>query len=277
MHLAALQFDIAWENRGANFAKVTSLLESNPPPPGALVALPEMFPSGFSMNVAAIAEDDAHTIENFCRSTSRRFGIHLVAGLPVFPPLPPGEGRGEGERRKALNQALITNPAGEPIARYHKLHPYSHERDHYTPGNEIITFPYHGATAAPFICYDLRFPEAFRAAMRRGAEILIVIANWPAARIEHWLTLARARAIENQSYVLAVNRVGADPTLTYPGRSLIIDYKGAIVADAGGDEKIISAEINVRALREYRSKLPFLRDGRRDLTMSPGDGPRLSY
>ena len=261
MHLAAIQFDIAWENRDANFAKVISLLESTPPPRGALVALPEMFASGFSMSVPTIAEDEARTIENFCRDTSRRFGIFLVAGLAVCAPVTAAAGL----PLRGRNQALITDPSGEVVARYHKLHPYAHEREHYDAGDEIVTFRYDDATVAPFICYDLRFPEAFRAAMRRGVEVLVIIANWPATRIEHWLTLARARAIENQSYVLAVNRIGADPHVTYPGRSLIIDYHGQLLADAGADETLITAPIDLTAQREYRSKLPFLRDARPDL------------
>ena len=254
MHLAGIQFDIAWENRAANFAKVTALLERNPPPRGSLVALPEMFPSGFSMNVAAIAEDEARSIEKFCRDIARRFGTYLIAGLTV---------RAGGDRGR--NESLIMTPSGEVLARYHKLHPYADERNHYLAGAEIVTFKWNDATVSPFICYDLRFPEAFRAAMQRGAEVMVVIANWPVTRIEHWLTLARARAIENQCYVLAVNRIGVDPNVSYCGRSMIVDFRGDVIADAGGEEAIITAPIDLAALRKYRADLPFLIDARGDL------------
>jgi predicted amidohydrolase len=119
---------------------------------------------------------------------------------------------------------------------------------HYTGGDQVCTFAWGGATVSPFICYDLRFPEVFRHGMRGGAEMLTVIANWPAPRIEHWVTLLRARAIENQAYVAGVNRCGNDPKLVYTGRSIIVDPHGAILADAASDERVISAAIDLPAL-----------------------------
>jgi predicted amidohydrolase len=248
MHLAAIQFDIAWEDADANFEKVRALLKSSPPPPGSLVALPEMFTSGFSMNVAAITPDYGRVVEKFCRETAERFKVALVAGLPVR----------SGAACK--NEALVVGPSGDILGRYHKIHPYAQERNHYVAGTGIVTFAYGDFTVAPFICYDLRFPESFRAAAARGANVIVVIASWPAPRIEHWVTLARARAIENQSYVLAVNRVGDDPNNQHPGRSLIVDFRGNVLADAGGEETIITAPTDVGALRAYRREFPFLAD-----------------
>jgi predicted amidohydrolase len=113
---------------------------------------------------------------------------------------------------------------------------------------------------SPFICYDLRFPEIFRISTRGGAEILVVIANWPQAREMHWLALLRARAIENQCYVAGVNRVGRDPNVEYSGRSVIIDPRGEIMADAGNKQLIISTEFDLSALRDYRRQFPALTD-----------------
>src|SRR5690606_6307419 len=113
---------------------------------------------------------------------------------------------------------------------------------------------------SPLICYDLRFPEAFRLATKQGAEMFVVIANWPTARVEHWLTLLKARAIENQAYVIGCNRVGRDPKVVYPGRSVIIDPRGNVLADAGGDPGVISSSIDAAALREYRKTFPALND-----------------
>ena len=117
---------------------------------------------------------------------------------------------------------------------------------------------------APFICYDLRFPEIFRTATLRGATLILVIANWPVARIHHWTALLIARAIENQCYVVGVNRVGVDPTLTYNGQSCIVGPGGEVLLECGTDEIIGSAEINLEALTELRSRLPFLADIRTD-------------
>ena len=160
-------------------------------------------------------------------------------------------------------------PEGRLLARYAKMHLFSFagEPEHYTPGESPASFAWQRATVAPSICYDLRFPELFREAAARGAEILTVIACWPAPREEHWLALLRARAIENQCYVAAVNRCGHDPSgLAYSGRSQIIDPRGVVLADAGQAEGVIQAAVDLEAQRSYRREFPALRD-RRFLTL----------
>jgi omega-amidase len=256
MHLIGVQLDIAWEDRQGNHARVREMLEKQPPQRDALVVLPEMFASGFSMNVAKIAEDTARATEKFLRDLSRRFGAYVVGGLAT-----------RAEDGRGRNEAVVTSPSGHVIARYCKLHPFSpgKEKQHYTAGNELVTFECNGTVVAPLICYDLRFPEAFRRATRRGAQVFVVIANWPAPRVEHWITLLRARAIENQAYVIGVNRCGRDPFLPYPGRSLMVDYKGDVLADAKDGETIITAETDGAAQLTYRRELPFLDDMREDL------------
>src|SRR5687767_4770659 len=256
MQLIGLQLDIAWEDREKNHARVREMLHQHPPPRNALVALPEMFASGFSMNVEKIAEDESRPTERFLAALSRELGVYLVGGLAT-----------RGQDGRGRNEAVVTSPAGETISRYCKLHPFSpgKEKQHYSAGDQIVTFDWNGVTVAPLICYDLRFPEAFRRATRKGAQVLVVIANWPSPRVEHWVTLLRARAIENQAYVLGVNRCGTDPYLPYPGRSLIVDYRGEVLADAGDREGVIAADIAPAAQAAYRKELPFLDDMRDDL------------
>ena len=256
MHLIGVQLDIAWEDRKRNHARVLKILENHPPRRDALVVMPEMFASGFSMNVAKIADDAERGTEGFLRDLSRRFGVYMVGGLATQA----ADGRGR-------NEAVVTSPGGEVVTRYCKLHPFSpgKEKQHYCAGDEIVTFECNNLRVAPLICYDLRFPEAFRRATRRGAQVFVVIANWPSPRVEHWVTLLRARAIENQAYVIGVNRCGRDPYLPYPGRSLIVDYKGDILADAKAEETSIAAETDAVAQLAYRRELPFLDDMREDL------------
>jgi predicted amidohydrolase len=135
------------------------------------------------------------------------------------------------------------------------------EADHYAAGERPVAFRWNDCTVSPFVCYDLRFPEIFRqAAAAHQPELFAVIANWPEKRIQHWVRLLQARAIENQAYVIGVNRVGADPHLTYPGRSLIIDPQGEILVDAGSNEGCIRAKLDLPGLRKYREGLPFLAD-----------------
>jgi omega-amidase len=256
MQVIGVQLDIAWEDREANFRRVRELLEVGPPPRGGLVALPEMFSSGFSMNVRKIAEGGDRATQGFLAELARRYACTVVGGMAVT-----------ADKERGANLAVVATPDGEIATTYSKLHPYSpgKEKQHYVAGDQIVTFDWNDVTVAPLICYDLRFPEAFRGAARRGARVLVVIANWPTPRVEHWVTLLRARAIENQAYVLGVNRCGNDPYLPYPGRSMIVDYRGNVLADAGDGEGVIAADVDLAAQAVYRKELPFLDDMREDL------------
>ena len=259
MQLIGVQLDIAWEDREANFQRVRELLAAHPPTRGSLVALPEMFASGFSMNVLKIAEPADRATQRYLSQLARQYGCTLVGGMAIAL-----------DKHRGANLAVVASPQGEIEKTYSKLHPFSpgKEKEHYAAGDRIVTFDWQDVTAAPLICYDLRFPEAFRPAARRGAQVFVVIANWPSPRVEHWVTLLRARAIENQAYVLGVNRCGNDPYLPYPGRSIIVDYRGNVLADAGEREGVIAAQIDPAAQAAYRKDLPFLDDMREDLVPS---------
>jgi omega-amidase len=255
MQALAVQLDIAWEDKPANFAKVRQLLESAKPQPGSLIVLPEMFSTGFSMNVAAVREGEDRPAEKFLSELSQLHKAYVVGGVVNLGP----DGKG-------LNQALTFGPEGQPVARYDKIHPFTlaDEAVHYTAGRQIALFTWQGAgtkaRVAPFVCYDLRFPEVFRSAVRRGAQVMAVIANWPARRADHWVTLLKARAIENQAYVVGVNRCGTDPKHTYPGRSLIVDPHGNVLADAGEREGVIQAPIDPTLVDSWRRDFPALKD-----------------
>ncbi|PWU10462.1 MAG: amidohydrolase [Verrucomicrobia bacterium] len=252
MHLAALQFDIAWENKPANFETVHRLLSKAAFEKDTLVALPEMFATGFSMNIAVISEDYGGPTEQFLADAAKEFGIWVVAGAAM-----------RAKDGRVRNKALVFSPSGKLIAFYAKMRPFTPggEADHYTAGEQPISFQWQDCAVSPFVCYDLRFPELFRQiAAQRKPEVYVVIASWPDKRIHHWVRLLQARAIENQAYVLAANRIGTDPFYTYPGRSIIVDPQGEIIADAGDKEGWASATMDVEALSKYRAGLPFLAD-----------------
>src|SRR5207248_5294148 len=138
-----------------------------------------------------------------------------------------------GSDGRARNKALVFSPAGELLASYAKMQPFvpGGEAEHYAAGEKIVAFRWADFVISPFICYDLRFPEIFREAVAaHRPELFVVIANFPEKRIGHWVPLLQARAIENQAYVVGVNRIGKDPHYTYSGRSLIIDPHGEILA-----------------------------------------------
>ena len=254
--LIGVQFDIAWEDTEANFAKVRRLLAAGDRAPQSLIVLPELFTSGFTLNSQKVAQDwDTGPARQFLCELARERDSVVVGTWAVRV----AAGRFE-------NQAAAIGPTGRTLCRYSKMHPFKPGREDtaYAAGDRIVTFAWAGFTVAPFVCYDLRFPEIFRIAARDGANLFVVGANWPQKREDHWVALLRARAIENQAYVIGVNRCGCDPQHAYPGRSLVIDFGGRILADAGGREGLVQACVDQDALHQYRSDLPFLQDMRQD-------------
>jgi omega-amidase len=252
LHVVVCQLDIAWEDPAANRDAVGSMLNAAAPPRGSLVVLPEMFSTGFSMNVDVTAEGPDRPTERYMAATAARLGVCLVGGIV----------RRDPPASLGLNQAVAFGADGAELARYSKIHPFSFagEDRRFARGGDVATFAWGGFAVAPFVCYDLRFPEVFRVAARAGADLLLVIANWPAAREAHWLTLLAARAIENQAYVVGVNRCGRDPNAAYSGRSRILDPRGRVLAEAGGEPGVVEADLDLEDLRAYRREFPVLAD-----------------
>lgn len=254
MNVIAIQFDIAWENKAANFRKVRDLVDQAKPARDSLVVLPEMFATGFTMNTKAMAEDYGGETELFLSDCSKSFGIWMIAGAAM-----------RNQKGACRNKSLVFSPEGKLHAYYSKMHPFTlgGESDHYAPGKEPIVFSWRDCAVSPFVCYDLRFPEIFRqAATQARPHLYTVIANWPDKRIHHWVRLLQARAIENQAYVLGVNRIGRDPYYNHPGRSMLVDFNGEIVVDADDKETAIHGSLDLATLAKYRTGLPFLDDMR---------------
>jgi omega-amidase len=255
MQIIALQLDSVWENKAANHDKVLALLDMTRPSAGALVVLSEMFATGFSMNVSAI-HDQSRETQDFLSRTAAERKIYLMGGV-VMKDDATGRGR---------NESVVYSPEGKEVARYCKLQPFTlgGESEHYVAGGRTVLFECQEFMIAPFICYDLRFPELFRRAAAQGANLIVVIASWPAMRDDHWVTLLKARAIENQAYVMGVNRCGRDPKHYHSGRSIIYDPHGRVLADAGSEEGWIEAQLELQPLLDWRRNFPALADIRPD-------------
>lgn len=253
MQIIACQLDIAWEDKRANFERVRELVRTVTVKPGALLVLPEMFATGFSMHVDAIAEPPDGPTHEFLAELARQHQAFAMGGVVTRA----ADGRGR-------NEAVVFGPDGKLLARYCKLHPFSFagETKHYQAGEQLVEFAWGELRVAPFVCYDLRFPEIFRGAVRSGANLMVVIANWPEPRDAHWQALLPARAIENQAYVVGVNRSGTDPHVAYAGHSLILDPRGERVAAAGNAQQVLVADVELAPLVEYRRKFPALADMR---------------
>lgn len=258
-HAHLCQLDLVWEDRHANFRKVEQALDRADVHPGDLVVLPELFDSGFSLNTERTRDKDRETL-GFLLRLADDLACTIHGSRTVR----------DCDCTHAENHATVTAPAdrpdGEPrlLASYAKIHPftYGREPEAFVGGREVVTYPWQGLTLCPAVCYDLRFPELFRRGLAMGAEAFVLGANWPAPRQHHWRALAIARAIENQAFVLAVNRVGNDPHLPYAGGSLAITPKGEILAEGDDQEQVLSVPIEAEGVRTWREEFPAWRDGR---------------
>ena len=251
MQVVAVQLNMAWEDKPANHARISKLLSGVRIEPGSLILLPEMFETGFSMNIQATAQTEAREGETFLRELARTYDSAVLGGVA-----------GEIVNQMSSNQAVAFAPDGTELVRYQKMKPFSltGEGKHYVAGTESKVFQWQGVSIAPFICYDLRFPEIFREAVRKGAEMIVLIACWPAVRSEHWVRLLQARAIENLAPTIGVNRSGAEPDLSFDGRSAAFDHMGQLLFEASADEHVIVQHIDIDASRRWREKFPALRD-----------------
>lgn len=246
-----------WEDKDANFAMVREMLADTTFPDGGVIVLPELFAIGFTMNSKALAENDGEQTESFLVELAREKSAFVIGGVAKHQ---------AGEN--PANCSVVVSPAGEILCRYRKIHPFSlgDEHESYCKGDTVETADLNGVTFCPAVCYDLRFPELFRIGAKKGAEIFVVIANWPEKRNQHWITLLQARAIENQACVIGVNRSGEDPNLSYLGSSIVVNHLGEIVADAGSEAGVVEAELDIIGLRAWRDGFPALRDIRSSIS-----------
>ncbi len=249
LRIAGVQHNIIWEDPSSNFDRLRPLI-AEAAADADLVILSEMFATGFSMQASRLSEPADGPTEAFLRSQAAEHGVRLAASRPA---LDPGFDR-------PVNQFMLVAPDGS-VQRYAKNHPFSFagEDQYYDAGPGPTTFEASGVGVAPFICYDLRFATEFWD-VAEHTDLYVVVANWPEARREHWLALLMARAIENQAYVVGINRVGDGDGLRYSGDSRIFSPLGETIAAAGSDEEILRATIDPSVVAETRTTFPFLAD-----------------
>jgi predicted amidohydrolase len=252
MIVAGIQHDIVWERPEENFLRLAPMLERAAADGARLVVLTEMYATGFSMKTDRIAEPVDGPSARFLAAHAQAHGVWVCASVPE---------RAEPSARP-FNQLVLAAPDGS-TRRYAKIHPFTfgREHEHYTPGADFLTVEIEGTRCSFFVCYDLRFADEFWA-LAEQTDCYVLPANWPASRREHWMTLLRARAIENQAYVVGVNRVGDGGRLHYCGDSMIVDPFGEIVAQAADTETIIAANVDPERVRSVRAEYPFLQDRR---------------
>ncbi len=245
--ITILQADLHWHNAAANRQAFADAIEALTEATD-LIVLPEMFSTGFTMNAPENAERmDGPTVA-WLREQAAQTGSAICGSLII-------EAAGN-----YFNRFLFALPDGALHA-YDKRHLFrlADEHEHYAAGKDRLVFTYRGVRICPQVCYDLRFPVWSR--NRGDYDLLIYVANWPDRRHHAWATLIRARAIENQCFVAAVNRTGTDGNaLPYKGGSAIIDYLGEDLVDLGGRIAAGTATIDLRAMQAFRNRFPFHRD-----------------
>lgn len=252
MRIAVVQHEIVWEQPEENFHALRPSIDKAAGTGAGLIALSETFSWGFTMNTQTANEAPNGRSTVFLRSEAERVGAWIVGSIPVKDP---------GDERPH-NRMTFAGPGGE-MHTYDKRHPftYSGESDAYLAGDSSVTVTIGDLRITPFVCFDLRFADDFWAAATE-TDCYLVIANWPASRRNHWTSLLTARAIENQAWVVAANRVGDDPNSAYAGDSRIIDPFGEIVAELPDGPGVIDANVDPKRVTQVRSDYPFLADRR---------------
>ncbi|MGQ4516638.1 nitrilase-related carbon-nitrogen hydrolase [Streptomyces sp. DW26H14] len=238
-----------------------------------LVALPELWPTGaFAYESFA---DEAEPLDGptfaALAPAARDAGVFLHAGsiverAPAAPEgRPDGHSDGGPDPEILYNTSLVISPEGVLVRTYRKIHRFGFDKGEATlmsAGSQITTVAAAGAVLGLATCYDLRFPELFRSLVDAGADVLAVPAGWPARRREHWTLLARARAVENQSYVLACGTAGTHAGVEQAGHSIAVDPWGEVLGEAGNGEEVLTVDLDITRVAKTRSQFPALKDRR---------------
>lgn len=252
LRVALVQQATVWEDPAANLARARGFVAEAAARGARVVVFPELTTTGFTMAPEGFAESLPGPATEAFGALAREFGLTVI-GTAV-----------EAHAPHPRNAAFALGPDGSLVAIYRKLHPftYGEEHRHYVGGDDCPVFAVDGIPCGLQICYDLRFPEPFRALAAKGAEVVFLPANWPVRRIDAWTTLLAARAIENQMAICGVNRVGRDPLAEYPGRSAILDPFGVAIATGDVEEGLVVGDIDLAKLRAWRERFPALKDRR---------------
>jgi omega-amidase len=248
LKIGLVQYAPVWENKAESIEKIKSLVTNISEID--LLIFPELTLTGFTMKADKFTEDLMGASYLFFSSLAKEKNCAIMYGVI------------EKGKRKNFNALVHLNNQGKIISTYRKIHPFSYSKENifYGKGKAVVITNVKGFKTGLSICYDLRFPELYRMYAKERVHMIVDIANWPVTRIEHWRTLLKARAIENQCYVIGVNRVGDDPKSHYNGFSSVFDPMGKEIVAVENEEKLIEVEIDKSCVNEIRKNLPFLND-----------------
>lgn len=255
--IALAQLDVAFAKPTTNFQNVAQAVAKAANSRANVVIFPEMWNTGYALTqLDKLADPNGRQTKELLSKLAQQYQINILGGSVATK-----------QNDHFYNTTYVVDSAGHLVSKYNKVHLFGlmKEDQYLAAGDQENFFQLAGINCASFICYDLRFPEWIRTVARHGADILYFPAEWPAVRIPQWKLMLQARAIENQAFVVAVNRVGDDPDNHFNGHSLVIDPLGKILLDVGESQAVSVAELDLDYLKKVRGPIPVFKDRRPDL------------
>lgn len=258
MKIACIQMDIAFGEPDVNFEQVEAYLKEAAANGAETIVLPEMWNTGYALTELEKLADGTGRTLTFLQGFAKEHGVNIVGGSVSTK-----------KQEGFYNTMYVVDKTGKLLSEYDKAHRFGlmDEHIHLEEGEGLGTFELEGTTCGGVICYDIRFPEWIRAQALNGAKVIFVPAEWPEARIDHWKVLLQARAIENQCFIVAVNRAGSDPKNEFGGHSMVIAPWGEIRLDMAKQQGIGYTDIDLTEVENVRQRIPVFADRRENLYM----------
>ncbi|MFC6182585.1 carbon-nitrogen family hydrolase [Lactiplantibacillus daowaiensis] len=257
MQVALAQIDIKFGDPDENYRRVAAAVQQAAAQGAEVVVLPEMWNTGYALtDLAQLADTDGARTKRFLSDLAQQYHVNLVGGSVAV-----------AREQRYYNEMLIFDRQGQLLRQYDKVHRFGlmREDQYITAGQTENVFQLDGVSAMGVICYDIRFPEWLRKQAAQGPQVIFVAAEWPTVRLPQWRILLQARAIENQAYVVAVNRVGADPDNDFGGQSLVLDPLGQVVAETTDQPAVVTATLDLQQVVKVRGSMPVFADRRTEL------------
>lgn len=255
--IACIQMDIAFAKPHENFNHVKESIMEAARNGADCIVLPEMWNTGYALQqLEELADPEGEETKRLLSSLASKYSVYIIGGSVSVK-----------TSKGYFNRMYVFNRSGEVISEYDKVHLFNvmDEQLYLNAGQKENVFMVDGNLCGGLICYDIRFPEWVRKHALAGAKLLFVVAEWPETRVDHWLTLLKARAIENQLFIIAVNRVGKDPHNTFAGHSIVIGPWGDTITIGDTEECIQYAELNIQEVDQVRARISVFKDRREDL------------
>ncbi|BBM21329.1 carbon-nitrogen hydrolase family protein [Lactiplantibacillus plantarum] len=257
MRVALAQLDIQFGDPDANYQQVEVAIQRAAEQTVDVIVLPEMWNTGYALTrLNVVADDDGQRTRQLLSKLARQFRVNIVGGSVAV-----------ARDGHYYNEMLVIDRHGQLVSQYDKVHRFGlmAEDRYITAGATENVFELDDVAAMGVICYDIRFPEWLRKQAAQGPRVIFVSAEWPTQRQMQWRLLLQARAIENQAFVVAVNRVGGDPDNQFGGQSLVIDPLGDLLAIGGAHPQLITATLDLAQVERVRGQIPVFEDRRPEL------------